>query len=151
MRELSRIIGIGLPSISAHLKELVRLGFIVREKKGIYPTFRANREEDLFKLYKKQNIILRIYETGLVDYIYDSCLPDNIILFGSASKGEDIKESDVDLFVGCGEKKLNLEKYEKMINRKINLFFEKDFLKLSKELKNNILNGVLLKGYIKVF
>jgi predicted nucleotidyltransferase len=77
-------------------------------------------------------------------------MPDAIILFGSASKGEDIKGSDIDLYVQCNEKKLELSKYEKKLNRKINLFFEKNFDKLSSELKQNIINGDKLKGFLKV-
>jgi len=33
----------------------------------------------------------------------------------------------------------------------ISLLFSEDFGELSNELKNNILNGVILKGYLKVF
>ena len=43
-------------------------------------------------------------------------------------------------------------KYDKKgLNRKINIFFEDNFSRLSKELKNNILNGIKLYGYLKVF
>jgi predicted nucleotidyltransferase len=151
MRELSRRTKITHPSVINHLKALVKEELIIKEKKGIYPTFRANRDNELFRVYKKTNLILRMCQTGLIDYIYDSCMPDTIILFGSASKGEDIEESDIDLFVQAKEKKLNLVKYEKLLNRKIAFFFEENFSRLSKELKNNILNGMVLKGYIKVF
>lgn len=142
---------IAQPSVMNHLKELAKEGLIIKEKRGIYPTIRANRDSELFKLYKKSDAVLRIKQSGLLDYIYDSCLPDAIILFGSVSRGEDIEESDMDVFVQAGEKKLDLGKYEKILNRKISLFFEENFLKLSSELKNNILNGTLLKGYLKVF
>jgi len=74
-----------------------------------------------------------------------------IVLFGSASKGEDIKDSDIDLFLQCKEKKLDMKKYEKELKRKVNIFFSDNFNKLSKELKNNIINGVILYGYLKVF
>ncbi len=151
MRELSRRINLAQPSVINHLKTLVKDNLIIKEKKGLYPTFRANRDNELFKIYKKTNLLLRIYQTGIINYIYDSCLPNSIILFGSASKGEDIEESDVDLFVQSKEKKLGLERYEKLLNRKISLFFKENFSKLSKELKNNILNGIILNGYIKVF
>ena len=105
----------------------------------------------MFKLYKRNDLILNIHQNGLLDYIYDSCLPAVIILFGSASKGEDIEESDIDIFIQSQKKKLALGKYEKILNRKISLFFEEKFNKLSKELKNNLLNGLIVKGYIKVF
>jgi len=151
MRELSRRTKIAQTSVINHLKALLREKLIIKKKDGIYPSFKANRDNDMFKIYKKFDLILRINQTGLLNYIYDSCLPDCIILFGSASRGEDVEESDIDLFVQAREKKLNLEKYEKLLNRKISLFFEENFSRLSKELKNNILNGIILKGYIKVF
>ncbi len=151
MRELSRRTKIAQPSVINHLKALVKENLILKEKKGTYPTFRANRDYEMFRLYKKINLILRLKQSNLLDYIQDSCMPDAIILFGSASKGEDIEESDIDIFIQAPEKKLAIEKYEKLLNRKITLFFEENFSKLSKELKNNILNGVILKGYIKVF
>jgi predicted nucleotidyltransferase len=151
MREISRKINLSQPSVINHLKVLEKEDFIIREKKGIYPTFRANRDNEIFKIYKKINIILKIKQTGLLDYIYDSCVPNSIILFGSASKGEDIESSDLDIFVESKEKKIDLKKFDKLFNREISLFFEENFSKLSKELKNNILNGVVLKGYIKVF
>jgi predicted nucleotidyltransferase len=151
MRDISRRVKLAQPSVINHLKELVKENLIIREKKGLYPTYGANRDTEMFKTYKKFDMIRRIRETKLLDYVYDSCLPDSIILFGSASKGEDIEESDIDLFIQAPEKKLKLEKYEKLLNRKISLFFEVDFSKLSKELKNNLLNGIILKGYLKVF
>lgn len=151
MRELSRRTKISQPSVINHLRALVKEKLVVKEKKGIYPTFRANRDDILFRVYKKWNLILRIYQSNLLNHIHDSCLPDVIILFGSASKGEDIEESDIDLFIQAPEKRLDLTKYEKLLNRKIALFFEENFSKLSDELKNNVLNGIVLKGYIKVF
>lgn len=151
MREISRRTEIAQPSVMNHLKELVKEGLVLKEKKGLYPTFKANRDSEIFKVYKKFDLILKIHQTGLLNFIYDNCLPNAIIMFGSASKGEDIEESDVNLFVQSPKKKLNLEKYEKIINRKISLFFEENFSRLSKELRNNILNGIMLKGYIRVF
>lgn len=151
IREICRLTKISQPSTINHLKELEKERLIIKEKKSIYPTYEANRDNELFKIHKKFNIIIRVHESGLVDFIYNSCLPDTIILFGSASKGEDIEGSDIDLFVLAPEKKINLEKYEKSLNRKINLFFKENFDKLSNELKNNILNGIVIKGYIKVF
>lgn len=151
MREISRRVKIAQPSVMKHLHALVKEKLILREKRGIYPTFRANRDDERFRLYKKTNMFLRIYESGLGDYLYDHCLPSAILLFGSAAKGEDTEASDIDMFIEAPEKKLQLEKYEKILKRKINLFFEENFSKLSNELKNNMINGVILKGYLKVF
>jgi len=151
MRELSRITKISHPSVIIHLKALSKDRLILKEKKGIYPAFHSNRENELFKLYKRMNLLLRIQQSGLLDYIYNACMPDVIILFGSAAKGEDIEESDIDIFVQSPERKLNLEKYEKVLRREIAVFFEENLNKLNNELKNNIINGTILKGYLKVF
>jgi len=151
IREISRRTKISLPSVTNYLKDLVKEGLILKVEKGIYPAFSANRDNELFRLYKKLDLILRTKQSGLLDFIYDSCVPDTIILFGSGAKGEDIEKSDIDIFVQSKTKKLNLEKYEKILNREISLFFEETFSRLSPELKNNILNGFVLKGYIKIF
>ena len=151
MREISRNTKIAQPSVMNHLKALVSEKLISKEKKGIYPSYIANRENEFFKQYKINDLILKMKKIGLIEYIYNSCLPNVIILFGSASKGEDIEKSDIDLFVQSPEKKLSLEKYEKLLKRNISILFKEDFSKLNDELKNNIINGIIIKGYLKVF
>ena len=151
MREIARRTKLAQVSVINHLKALVNEGLILKEKKGLYPTFRANRDSKLFRVHKTFNLILRLHESGLLNHIYDSCIPDCIILFGSAARGEDVEESDIDLFIQAKEKKLSLEKYKQFLNRRMAPFFEENFSRLSNELKNNILNGIVLKGYIKVF
>ena len=153
LRQISRKTGIAVTSVRIYLDEFLKKKVIIKISKGIYPSFLANRDADdsKFKFYKKLNLLDRLDGSGLLDYIEDNCMPNSIILFGSASLGEDIEHSDIDLFVESNEKKLNLDKFERELNRKINLFFEKNFSKLNKELKNNILNGVKLRGYLKIF
>ena len=151
VRELSRKTKIAQPSIINHLRVLLKEGLIIKVKAKPYPLYKANRENEIFKILKIFDLIHRIKASGLLDHLYDSTLPNVIILFGSAAKGEDIEESDIDIFVQAKEKRLNLLKYEREFNRKISLFFEENFSKLPNELKNNILNGIILKGYLKVF
>ena len=151
MRELSRMIKLAQVSVINHLKYLVGEELIIKERKSIYPSFRANRDNEMFKLLKKQNLVLRIKTSGLLDFLDEKLKPNCIVLFGSASKGEDTENSDVDLFLQAKEVSLNLEKYEKLLNRKINLLFESNLKNLNKELLNNIINGEILYGYLKVF
>ncbi len=152
MRQISRNTKITQPSVINHIKALVKMELIVKEEgKSTYPTYKANRDSKLFKIYKKSDLLIKFEEISLVDYINDQCLPNSIILFGSASLGEDIEDSDIDLFVQSKEVKLNMEKFEKILKRKVNVLFEDRFNRLSDELKNNILNGIKLKGYLKIF
>lgn len=151
IRYLGRRLKLAVTSVTNYLKELTKENFIIKSKEGLYPSYKANRDYDDFKFYKKVHNVIKIRESGLIKYLDEFCLPTNIILFGSFSKGKDIESSDIDIFVEAKEKKANLEKYEKRLNRKINLFFEENFNKLSKELRNNIINGIKLEGYLKVF
>ena len=153
LREISRKISLAPKSVSIYLKELTKKGLIMKVKPGNfnYPLYYANRENDFFRLYKKLDTIYSIKEIGLLDYLYENLMPQVIILFGSASKGEDLKESDIDLFIQSKEVKINLKPYENKLNRKINIFFSENFNNLSEELKDNIINGTILKGYLKVF
>jgi predicted nucleotidyltransferase len=153
LREISRKVAVAPPSVKKYLNDLKKEGLIVKAKHRIYgyPIYYANRDNENFKFFKKLDMVAQIKESGLLNFVSETCMPDSIILFGSASKGEDLKESDIDLFVLSNKEKLDLEKFEKKINRKINIMFSSNFSSLSKELKNNIINGVILGGYLKVF
>jgi len=151
MRELSRRIKLAQISVINHLNYLVKQNLVIKEKKSIYPSYRANQENELFILLKKQNLMLRIKSSGLAKFLEDNLRPNCIILFGSASQGMDNEKSDIDLFIQAKESKLNLSKYSKLLNRNINLFFEPNLKNLNKELLNNIINGEILSGYLKVF
>lgn len=153
LREISRKVDVAPPSVKRYLGELEKEKLVIKGKHRIYgyPIYLANRDNEYFKFLKSIDTLIKIKESGLLDYIGESCMPDVIALFGSASKGEDTKDSDIDLFVMSKQERLDLERFEKYLKRKINTFFSVNFNKLSKELRNNIINGVILKGYLKVF
>lgn len=73
------------------------------------------------------------------------------MLFGSYLRGEDIEDSDIDIFVEAKKQNINLSIFEKKLKRKIQILFNEKFNTYSKELKNNITNGIILKGYLEVF
>lgn len=152
LRELSRLVNIAPKSVKLYLGEFEKEELILREKDRVhgYPMYFANRDHEYFRLLKKIDTILSITESGLLKYLYELCMPEVIILFGSSSRGEDILGSDIDIYLQCKEKKLNLGKYERVLKRKISVFFEEQFDKLSEELKRNIINGDKLKGYLRV-
>lgn len=150
LREICRILKLGMPSVTIHVKKLKKIGLIKKEKKGVYESYISNKN-DLFKVYKRNDILLRLYQSGLIDFLTQSFTPDAIVLFGSASRGEDIENSDIDLFIAAKERRVNLKIFEEKLKRKINLHFESKISDLPKELLNNIINGIILDGYLKVF
>lgn len=149
IRELSRKINLAPTSVKKHLEELIKDKLIIKDKE-LYPFYIANFDNPDFRFYKKINNLIKIKESKLIDYIENVIQPNNIILFGSASKGEDLKNSDIDIFIQSDTKQINLTKFEKILNKKIQLFVYKDFSKMPKELRLNILNGIKLNGYISI-
>ena len=150
LREICRILKLGMPSVRNHIRKLEGLGFIKKEKHGVYDSYTSNRT-GIFKVYKRNDIVIRMYESGLIELLSDAFTPDSIVLFGSASRGEDIETSDIDLLIIAKEKDADVKKFERMLNRKISLHFETNASKMPKELLNNVINGIVLYGYLKVF
>ncbi len=156
LREISRILKLGLPSVSNYVKYLEKLKLIIsKEKYGIKLWF-GNRDSKLFKIYKKFDTIKSIEESGLVKYLDEELNFPTIILYGSHTLGEDRKESDIDLFIiTSNKKKIEINQFEKILKKKLHLFIhtEKEIKQMkinNKELINNVLNGVVLSGYLKV-
>lgn len=144
------MLGMGMPSVRNHVKKLASLGFVRKEKKGVYESYVSSRN-DIFRLYKRNDILLRIHECGLINSLTEKFAPDAIVLFGSASRGDDIETSDIDLFLIAKEKEIDAKKFERKLNRKIALYFEEKIPNVPKELLNNIINGIVVYGYLKVF
>ncbi len=75
-------------------------------------------------------------------------MPDCVVLFGSAARGEDTKNSDVDLYLQSGEKDIDLSEFEERLKRRIQLHYNPEFSSYPEELKNNIINGIVIHGYL---
>ncbi|MCX9025418.1 MAG: nucleotidyltransferase domain-containing protein [Candidatus Methanoperedens sp.] len=153
LREIGRITNLATTSVKRYLDELDNEELVLLSKHRIhaYPVYRANMDSEKFRFLKKIDTIMTLKDSGLIEFLDSEYMPDVIILFGSASRGEDTIKSDIDLYLMCKETKMDLQDFEKKIKRKISLFFGEDFGELSNELKNNIINGTILKGYLKVF
>src|SRR3989344_1049586 len=149
LREISRLANIALPSTKRYLKGLVKKQLVLENKETLYKSYNADLENKDFRLYKKVSTLIKLKD--LINEIENKINPDVVIIYGSASKGEDLEDSDIDLFVIGKEKSLNLEKFEKELNRKIHIIFETNVKKVSKEFLNNLINGIILYGYLKVF
>ncbi len=151
IREISRIINLAATSVRIHLEELEKNKLILKETTGLYHSFRANFDSEDFRFYKKILNLIELKESGLLSFLVDNAFPTSIVLFGSFMKGEDTEKSDIDLFLIAKEKEIDCTKYEKILGRKIQIFFSTDIKKIPVELKNNILNGVVVYGFLKAF
>ena len=137
-------------TVLKYIDVLEKLGFIKKKAETLYPTYFANTNHQKYKFYKKNYLVSRLMDSGIVGCIQKETLPSSIILFGSGAKATFVEKSDIDIFVEAKDSKLNLAKYEKKLNRKISLLFEPNLNNLSKELRNNIINGIILYGFIRI-
>jgi len=150
VRGLARNLKLSHATVLKYIADLQKLSLVKKKEATLYPTYFANTESQKYKFYKRNWLVFKITESGLIEYIQKESLPSSVILFGSGAKATFTEKSDIDIFVEANEKKLDLSKYEKKLNRKINLLFEQNINNLSKELRNNIINGVVLYGFIKI-
>lgn len=150
VRGIARHLKLSHATVLKYIVDLMKLGCIKKKEETLYPTYYANTQNEKYTFHKKNYIISKIMDSGVVEYVQKETLPSSIILFGSGAKGTFTEKSDIDIFVESKESKLNLVKYEKRLNRKINLLFESNLNDLSKELRNNIINGVTLYGFIRI-
>jgi len=107
-----------------------------------------NRDNpEAIDLKRVENLKL-MYETGFAGFLSEKFPGCTIVLFGSYSRGEDVlNSSDIDIAViGAEKKEVELENFEKLLERKIILNFYTSLKEIHKNLKENIFNGILLKG-----
>jgi len=153
VRGIERTLKLPLPSVIRYCKELEKEGILTTIKTGNVNFYTANRSSEEYLLEKKLYNIKKIYESGLVEYLRRELSNPAIVLFGSYSKGEDTEESDIDIYIETpSKKKVSLEKFEKMLKRRIQAFQQKNLNEISNpHLANNIINGITLNNYIEVF
>lgn len=153
LKDISKSICLAHTSVKSNLQALVKLGLIQRrvEKKGQrrFPLYRANREDKLFRQSKRIYNLRALLESGVITYIEKQLLPKCIVVFGSYQRGEDTEESDIDLFVEAKKADLDLTKFQKKLARKMELHFNERFSSYPKEFKNNIINGLVVHGFLE--
>jgi predicted nucleotidyltransferase len=137
-------------NVEREIANLIGQGIVIKRKGNVFPYFIADESNQFYKFHKREYVLKKILQSGLVDYLEENLRPKCIILFGSFAKAEYTDASDIDLFVQSEDSKINLDIFEKRLKHKINILFETNLNKLSPELFNNILNGNILKGFIKI-
>ena len=149
VREYARMMKISPPTASKVLGEYAKNKLLLMEKDRNYLFYYANKDSkifvDLSKIYWKLKL------DGLINYLRKKLTSPTIILFGSLSKAETKEDSDIDICIIGHKKDLSFSKFESILKREIQLFFF-DSLKdiKNKELANNIVNGYVLEGRLKL-
>ncbi|HLC22576.1 MAG TPA: nucleotidyltransferase domain-containing protein [Candidatus Nanoarchaeia archaeon] len=150
VRGIARNLKLSHATVLKYIAYLEKLNLVKKKEATLYPTYFANTENQKYKFYKRNWLVFKINESGLIEHLQKEVLPSSIVLFGSGAKATSTEKSDIDIFVEANEAKLDFTKYEKKLNHKINLLFEQNINNLSKELRNNMINGIVLYGFIKI-
>ena len=148
IRELAREIKISPSNTIKIIDELKKERIIRKEKKRHSVEITANTDNILFIHTKRMFNLVKIYESEIIEHLVKEYNPKAIILFGSYSRGEDVKRSDIDIAIITDEKKIiGLENFEKRLGRKIHLLPMK-YKEITDELYSNLINGIVLYGYM---
>jgi|SRR3989338_5109068 len=150
-REIAKLLNVSPTAIAKPVKRLQEKNLAKIEKTKTINFVSFNRDEQKAIELKRAENLKNAYVSGLSDYLEEQLAGSTVILFGSYSRGEDTNASDIDIAViGRKDKMLELEEYEKILNRKINMNFYNSWQEIHKHLKNNILNGILLHGGVEL-
>jgi len=149
VREYSRLMKVSPPTASKILFEMNKEELLKIEKERNYIFYHANKENkdfiDLSRIYWRKKL------KNLINYLYKNLTEPVIILFGSLSKGEIRGDSDIDIIILSSKKEINLKKFEKNLKRNIQVFWFNSINDIKDQgLKNNIINGYVLGGRLKL-
>ncbi|MCD6496318.1 MAG: nucleotidyltransferase domain-containing protein [Candidatus Aenigmarchaeota archaeon] len=155
IREVASLTGVAPRTAKKYLDNLRERKFLILKKEKLYDSYSADTESVIFRDAKFLYNVKKLRDSGLVGYIERKLNYPAIVLYGSASRGEDIENSDIDIFVvakKCGN--LDVSRFENDIGKKVHVMCmsEKDFKSgRNKELINNVINGFVLSGFLEVF
>ena len=150
-RDIAKLLEVSPTAVANSLTALHRERFITIDKTKNINFVSFNRDNGRAMELKRVENLRNIYSSGLLEYLWPELAGSTIILFGSYSYGGDTETSDIDLAViGRKDKQLDLEKFDAILNRKININFYSSFKTIHKHLRDNILNGVVFKGGVEL-
>jgi len=156
LREIARIFKKNPVTIKKRLDESIKKDILSLRKVGKFYFYSSNTMNEKYRDLKRQYNKEKLDDSGVIDYLKEKFNLPTIVLFGSFDRGENNKNSDIDLCVITESKKeINLDKYEKILKRKIQLhiFNDKVFKNLrlkNKELFENIINGYKIHGFLEI-
>jgi len=137
------------------LRELLKEDFIKRIKpRGKMPYYLANRDSIKFRNKKRLYGLSIIEKSGLFEHLSRIKNIKTAILFGSYSRGDWSKSSDIDIFIYGDDKDFKEAEFERRLKREIQVFSYKDAKKIKKldpKVIPNIIKGFYIKESLEPF
>lgn len=144
--------GLSRAQTNEWIQKLRKDNLVVRTKpRGKMPYYTANYHHQHYQNGKRLYALQQLYHSGFLDYITSLERAETVVLFGSFSRSDWYKESDIDIFVYGDIEHLRLGPYLSKLHREVQLFTgktEEDLQKMGPALLRNIIKGITLKGAI---
>ncbi|MBN2053145.1 nucleotidyltransferase domain-containing protein [Candidatus Woesearchaeota archaeon] len=150
--ELSEKTGLADSKLNKWLHRFLKEKLILRKKpEKKMPHYISNFHHPHCQSRKKLFAMAKLYESGLMDHLNSLQKPKAIIIFGSFVHWDWNDQSDIDLFIYGDDSELAPWDCERKLGRELQFFICKDKKELSKlgpGLVRNMLQGLLVQGYV---
>jgi len=148
--EIVKEVDIARSKADGWLKKFLKEGLIKRIKnKGKMPYYISSYDLPEYKHKKKIFALEKLHQAGLLNHLSNLEKAKTVILFGSFSRSDWYKDSDIDIFIYGDPKGLSIAPYELKLHKEIQLFIcpdKTELAKLGSGLIRNIIKGNLIKG-----
>tara|TARA_Y100000310_G_C20634976_1_gene790667 strand:+ start:631 stop:1143 length:513 start_codon:yes stop_codon:yes gene_type:complete len=150
IRELARITKLNPNTIINITLNLKKENIIIKRKNKNLVEIKANIEDKKFIRKKRIFNLKQLYNSGLVDFLIEFYNePESIVVIGSYSRGEDIERSDIDIVIITNKRENpEIKIFGKKLKRKMHILAMKRE-DISQEFFKNLINGIVLHGYLK--
>lgn len=152
LREVARRVGLSATGAMKILRALEKESLLEKERVAVTVVYRGNYDNEKFIALKRALNLYSLNSSGLVSELIDFFkIPECIVIFGSYAKGEDTRESDIDIAVMTSMKEYpQLDVYEGDLKRKISLHLIDNIKNEEKDFINTLANGIVIYGYLEV-
>ncbi len=150
--ELRAIVKIGKPQLARWLKLFKKEGLIKKiKKKRKMPYYVQDYENPKFRNRKKIFAWQKLLDSGLLSHLSSLEKAKAVILFGSFSRSDWSRESDIDIFIYGDDSQFQQGEYELKLGREIQLHTAKTAKDLKKMelLIPHLFSGIFIKGSVQ--
>ena len=148
-RTIAKLLNVSPTAVAKSIKDLEReeLAKVEKSKTMNLILIELNRESSKAIALKRTENLKQIYKFKLAEFLEEKFPGCAIVLFGSYCFGEDTIKSDIDIaIIGSKPKEVNLEKFNKLLERTVIIQFYNDLKSINKNLRENIINGIIIGG-----
>ncbi len=135
------------------LKKLVKEKLLKKIKeKGKFPHYTVGINNSVYYSLKRVYVLNQLHDCGLIPKMLSLKKAKTVILFGSMSRGDWYKDSDIDIFIYGEVEDFDKQFFELKLGKHIELHVfggKSDLQEVKTGLLKNIVNGYFVKGRVQ--